>query len=76
MNLLNDLEDLGFDTKVQFNEFLRYFIQNYPHLNSHVSGPDLEEFLKQPHIRRSSIEKKADFFSDYILSQGLCDVME
>lgn len=75
-NLLNNIEDLGFDSKVQFNEFLSYFIKNYPHLNPHLSGPEMERYLRQPHIRRCTIEKKADLFSDYILSQDLCDVIE
>lgn len=76
-NLLNDLEDLGFDTQIQFEEFQKYFRDNYGHVHSiTVTDSQLTDFLKQDYIRRLPIEKKADYFNDYIMSQGLCDYVE
>lgn len=75
--LLDNLEELGFGTQIQLEEFMEYFRSNYGHVyDISLSDKQVIDFLKQDFIRRSSIESKADSFYDYIMSQGLCDYYE
>ncbi len=77
MNILDTLDELGFDTNLQVEEFLKYLKANYSYIyNISLSGPEVIRFLKQDYVRRASVEKKADLFSDFLLSQGNCEVME
>lgn len=58
-------------------EFKEYFRKNYSHLHFIMSDEDILEFLKREYVKDEVIEKQADLFSDYLLSQDMVeDVQE
>jgi hypothetical protein len=63
----------GTETEVTTAEFNRYFNENYPYISHSLSNKQVEKWLNQDVIKRVSLSKKADYFQDYILSQGLED---
>ncbi len=63
----------GTETEVTTAEFNRYFDENYPYISHSLSNKEVEKWLNQDVIKRVSLSKKADYFQDYILSQGLED---
>lgn len=66
----------GTETEVTTAEFNRYFNENYPYISHSLSNKQVEKWLNQDVIKRVSLSKKADYFQDYILSQGLQDDVE
>lgn len=58
------------------DDFKLYFREHYPHISCNLSNREVSAFLTANHIMALPIEQKADLFSDYLMSQGLCDVDE
>jgi hypothetical protein len=58
------------------DDFKLYFREHYPHIYCELSNREISKFLTSNHIMSLPIEQKADLFSDYLMSQGLCDVDE
>ena len=65
-----NLED---KTEVSVTEFNKYFMRNYGFISHSLTNKQVEKFLNQDVIKRVSISKKADYFQDYLLSNGLAD---
>lgn len=61
------------DTDVTVKQFLIYFQKNYGYISHSLSSKQIEKFLNQPTIKRVSLQKKADYFQDYLLANGLTD---
>ena len=69
INLLDNLDELGLNTGIQLEEFLDYFRKSRKHVYAYVTPEELKKFLRQDYIRRSSMEKKADFFTTYVMAK-------
>lgn len=70
------LEEVGL-MKDQFDEFKKLWGETRSYIyNIQLTDQEVRDFLKEPHIRNSSVEMKVELFYDYVLSQGLCDVQE
>jgi hypothetical protein len=59
-------------TPITIKQFDRYFLNNYGYISHSLSEKEVEKFINKH--KDKSIEKVADLFSDYLLSQGLADV--
>jgi len=62
--------------QITVDQFNRYFAENYSYIQHEQSNKQIYEFLKRPNFQGLTMERTADLFSDYVLSQGLCDVQE
>lgn len=67
-NAKTEKEDLPITTQ----QFKSYFNSNYPYIQHNLSNKKIEKFINK--YKNQPIEKIADLFSDYLLSQGLADV--
>lgn len=56
--------------------FLELFEEEYLHIYYQGTLEQVAEWLKQPHWSRNgySITTQINFFSDYVLSQNICQV--
>jgi hypothetical protein len=61
------------ETEVTVKEFNSYFQKNYGYISHSLSNKQIEKYLNQPTIKRVSLPKKADYFQDYLLANGLTD---
>jgi hypothetical protein len=75
LNHYVDLKPLNEEAEVGVKEFNEYIRKNYPHIYHNLRDAEVQEFLNQRHIKSLPIQKKANFFTDYIVSQGLGDVV-
>ena len=62
--------------QVTVQEFKKYFNRNYSYISHELSDKEIYEFIKPYNFQGMNIIKMADLFSDYLLSQGLCNVQE
>ena len=54
-----------------------FFVSNYGHVSlDQLTDGFILEFLSRNYLVELSFERKMDCLYDYILSQGLCDVVE
>lgn len=59
----------------EFKRFMDAFRERYPHIHcEQIKEEKIKAFLEQDFIKDRSLSTKMDFFSDYCLSQQLCDV--
>jgi len=58
------------------DDFKLYFREHYPYIYCDLSNREISKFLTSNHIMALPIEQQANLFSDYLMSQGLCDVDE
>lgn len=59
------------EDEIDLETFKDYFNKNYSHISHNLKDKEIQKFLKDN--KKYSIEKIADYFSDYILSNGLED---
>ena len=62
--------------RISLQELKQYFATNYGYIALELSDVDLSKWMAQSYVCNLSLPKTADLLSDYILSQGLGDVME
>jgi hypothetical protein len=63
--------------KETINEIRSYLVYNYNHVSSNqLSDEFILEFMSREYLMGLSFDGKMDCLYDYILSQGLCDVVE
>jgi len=65
--------NLDGETDVTTKQFNIYFQKNYGFISHSLSNKEVQKFLDQDVIKRVSLPKKADYFQDYILANGLQD---
>jgi ribosomal protein L35AE/L33A len=65
--------NIGENVDVNVAEFNKYFMRNYGFISHSLSNKEVQKFLDQDVIKRVSLPKKADYFQDYILANGLQD---
>ena len=59
----------------QFEEFKKLWNETKTYIyNIQLTDPEVRTFLKR--YRNESVERKVEYFYDYVLSQGLCEVVE
>ena len=59
------------------NEIRSYFSSNYGHVSlDQLTDGFILEFMSRGYLELFSFSGKMDLLYDYILSQGLCDVVE
>jgi hypothetical protein len=59
------------------SEIRSYFADNYGHVSlDQLTDGFIAEFMSQGYLELFSFSGKMDLLYDYILSQGLCDVVE
>jgi hypothetical protein len=63
----------GKETDFSTEDFKSYFSKNYSHISHSLSDKEVVKFLEQPTIKRVTLAKAADYFSDYLLANGLAD---
>ena len=51
-----------------------YMRDNYSYISHNLSSKEVKKFIKEH--QGLSLKKLADYFQDYLLSQGLADVQE
>ncbi len=74
--ILNHYVDLKpLNEEIDLDSFKDFFNKNYSHIYHNLSDGEVQEFLNQRHIKSLAIEKQANLFADYIVSQGLGDVV-
>ena len=64
------------NTGITVQQFKDSFNKHYPHISIEVSDKEIYEFLKRQNFQGINIPAAMDRFSDYLLSQGLCEVQE
>ena len=58
-------------------QILQHFSKHYSYVNiQSIPVKVIDKFLSQKHIHDLSFERQMDYLYDYILSQGLCEVVE
>jgi len=68
-------EEMGIGT-ISVQHLLFYMKENFPYLTVNLSHDEIYNWLASGDYNGILIEAVADRFSDYLLSQGLCNVEE
>lgn len=71
----NYSEWLNESSAVNLGPFKMRFRTHYGHIHHNLSDDDIQAFLAQPHIAKQSLNKQVDLFADYLVSQGMADVV-
>jgi hypothetical protein len=76
-NFIAKLKQLKIKVMEAINEIRSYFSSNYGHVSlDQLTDGFILEFMSQGYLELFSFSGKMDLLYDYILSQGLCDVVE
>ena len=49
---------------------------NYGHISFDLTDVEIQKWLNEPYLSGKSEDYVANLFSDYLLSQGFCEVQE
>ena len=63
-------EELSKLPKINIQEFKRYFNDSYGYIQNDLSDEEIQRWLDQDYIKNLSIQKAADYFSDYLIAGG------
>jgi hypothetical protein len=64
----------GGDTAFTLIDFKKFFNREYSYISLDLSDKDIQEYLDEN--KGKTLEKTADLFSDYVLSQGLASEVQ
>jgi len=70
------LEEKVLNEDTDLKEFKKLFSRQYGYISHSLTDKQISDFLNQDYVKNNSLEKQADLFQDYLLSQGLADDIE
>jgi hypothetical protein len=71
----NYSEWLNESSQVNLGPFKTRFRSYYGHIHHNMSDDDIQKFLAQPHVAKMPLNRQVDAFADFLVSQGLADVV-
>ncbi len=71
----NYTEWLNESSAINLGPFKMRFRTHYGHIHHNLSDDEIQAFLAQPHVINAPLNKQVDLFADYLVSQGMADVV-
>lgn len=66
---------LNESSAVNLGPFKMRFRTHYGHIHHNLSDDEIQAFLAQPHVAKQPLNRQVDLFADYLVSQGMADVV-
>ena len=71
----NYSEWLNESTEVNLGPFKMRLRTHYGHIHHNMNDAEIQEFIAQPHVAKMPLNRQVDLFVDFLVSQGLADVV-